>query len=202
MHKPKLLLIDNEDSFTFNLLQLFEEAGAEIHIVHPAKINTAQALLFDAAVISPGPGLPEEMQNLLPLIQNLEKKMPLLGICLGHQAIAMNYGGKLFQMNNIFHGRQLEITHYSGKLFRDIPAEINVGLYHSWAVDNDSIPDCFEVTAISSEGIIMAIEHRELPVFGLQFHPESYITRETGSTIAKNFLSVVEEHKTSKTEKD
>jgi len=190
-HKNKILLIDNEDSFTYNLKQLFEEAGAEVDIKLPKKVCVNAAMAYDGIVISPGPGIPSEMSGLISIIQRLAPKKPMLGVCLGMQAIVVAFGGNLFQTAKVLHGRKLEveIKNNNSGILSGLPEKTNVGLYHSWAIENSSLPDVFEVTAISSENIIMAINHRELPIFGVQFHPESIITEE-GKHIVENFLKI------------
>lgn len=192
----QILLIDNEDSFTWNLFQLFEEAGATVTVKHPKFIKNGLLDTFDGLLISPGPGLPEEMFGLLQIISEAAQKIPVLGVCLGHQALAMSFGAQLFRMETIIHGHQLEIDIVDNRtgIFKDVKQKLNVGLYHSWAIDKQSLPDCFQITAISSENIIMGICHKSLPLFGVQFHPESFIS-EHGETIALNWLKIVAQHK-------
>jgi anthranilate synthase/aminodeoxychorismate synthase-like glutamine amidotransferase len=194
-HKNKILLIDNEDSFTHNLKQIFEEAGAEVDIKLPKKVCVNAAMAYNGIVISPGPGVPSEMSGLISIIQRLAPKKPMFGVCLGMQAIAVSFGGNLYQTDKVLHGRKLEIEINNNKsgLLVGLDTKMNVGLYHSWAVEPNSLPDVFEVTAISSEKIIMAISHSQLPIFGVQFHPESIITEE-GKKIAENFLSIIKEY--------
>lgn len=190
-HKNKILLIDNEDSFTYNLYQLFEEAGASIKIELLKNIDFETALDFDGIIISPGPGLPSEVHNLISFIQFISTRKPILGVCLGMQAIAESFGGKLFNTKNVQHGRKLEINVIKfSKIFEYMPTHFNVGLYHSWAVEYSTLPSELNVTAISPEEVIMALEHKHLPVYGVQFHPESIIS-ENGKFLAKNFLKII-----------
>jgi len=188
---PKILLINNYDSFSWNVFRLLENAGAKVKIHYPNEIEKQEIEDFDGVVISPGPGLPNETPNLLPLVQFVANCKPLLGVCLGHQAIAMCFGGTLFQMNSILHGdkKSIRCVNRNQTLFQSLPHNIEVGLYHSWAINPDTLPACFDITAISDDNIVMAIQHKVLPVFGVQFHPESYITS-CGKQIITEFLNV------------
>jgi anthranilate synthase/aminodeoxychorismate synthase-like glutamine amidotransferase len=194
---PKILLINNYDSFSWNVFRLLENAGAKVKIHYPNEIEKQDIEEFDGVVISPGPGLPNETPNLLPLVQYVSNCKPLLGVCLGHQAIAMCFGGTLFQMNSILHGDKKSITFVNRNqtLFHSLPHNIEVGLYHSWAINPDTLPACFDITAISDDNIVMAIQHKALPVFGVQFHPESYITS-CGKQIIAEFLQICIESNT------
>lgn len=191
-NKTKILLIDNEDSFTHNLKQIFEESGAEVDIKLPKKVCVNAAMAYDGIVISPGPGIPSEMSGLISIIQRLAPKKPMLGVCLGMQALVVAFGGNLYQTEKVLHGRklQIEIKETNKGIFKEMQNKTNVGLYHSWAVEQSSLPEIFEITAISDEKIIMAISHTQLPIFGVQFHPESIITEE-GKKIIENFLSII-----------
>ncbi len=187
-----LLLVDNEDSFTWNLVRLFEEAGAVVDVSHPTSIKEDEVQKYDGIIISPGPGLPNEMQGLHELIRMVIKTKPLLGVCLGMQAIVTANNGSLYQMDCIVHGNSMSIDIFNNisGIFKGMDNSLCVGLYHSWAVDESSLPGCFQVTARSKAGVVMAIEHRAHDVYGVQFHPESYIT-EAGLHIAKNFLNII-----------
>jgi anthranilate synthase/aminodeoxychorismate synthase-like glutamine amidotransferase len=191
-NKLSVLLIDNEDSFTWNLVQLFEEAGALVDVRHPATMQVHEIQQYDGIIISPGGGLPDEMPGLSGLVAAGVRTKPVLGVCLGLQAIVTEKKGKLFQLDCIIHGRKLDIRIINNTtgLFEGMSNSLKAGLYHSWAAEESSLPDCFLVTATTTDGIIMAIEHKQLPVYGVQFHPESYIT-EKGLQIAKNFLKII-----------
>jgi len=191
-NKPHILIIDNEDSFTWNLVQLFEECGARVTIFHPQLAVQSCLKEFSGIVISPGPGLPDEMNGLMQCIAQTVDSKPLLGICLGHQAIAMHFGAALYCMDRVVHGKNATISlrETNQGIFKGMPGEITVGLYHSWAVDPATLPDCLEKTAVSDEGIIMGIRHKTKPVYGLQFHPESFIT-EQGSDMIKQWLKII-----------
>jgi anthranilate synthase/aminodeoxychorismate synthase-like glutamine amidotransferase len=187
-----LLLVDNEDSYTWNLVRLFEELDAIVTVKHPSAIDISALATYDGMVISPGPGLPDEIPGLMKIVANACGKIPVLGVCLGHQAIAMHFGAKLFRMKNIIHGRKAEINmlNIENGLFAGLPENIHAGLYHSWAIEPESLPASLLVTATSEVGIIMAFRHSQLPVFGVQFHPESYMTS-IGTKIAENWISLL-----------
>ncbi len=191
-HKPRILIIDNEDSFTWNLVQLVEECGANVFVSNPGKLCTTKLPEFDGIIISPGPGLPDEMNGLMEFMKEASVSFPMLGICLGHQAIAMCFGAKLHQLSPVIHGKNetIQISQSNSDLFSGLSDSITVGLYHSWAVDSVSLPKCFEITAISNSGTIMGIKHKTLPLFGLQFHPESYITAD-GKIIINHWLNTL-----------
>jgi len=188
----RILLADNEDSFTANLVQLFEESGALVSVRHPSKITDDTINSYDGLIISPGPGLPKEMPGLVNVIGLAADNIPILGVCLGHQAIAVHYGASLYRMEHIIHGRKMpiKIIKHNSLLLKNLAPSTQVGLYHSWAVNHNGFPECLTVTAVSDDNTIMAFEHAHLPVFGVQFHPESYITTE-GKIIAQNFLQII-----------
>jgi anthranilate synthase/aminodeoxychorismate synthase-like glutamine amidotransferase len=188
----RILLADNEDSFTGNLVQLFEESGALVSVLHPSEITAHTISGYDGLIISPGPGLPHEMDGLANVVRLAAENVPILGVCLGHQAIAVHFGATLFRLEHIIHGRKLsiKITKNKSTLLQGLGNNAVVGLYHSWAVSHNGFPQCLTVTAMTDENTIMAFEHAHLPVFGVQFHPESYITEE-GKIIAQNFLNVI-----------
>jgi anthranilate synthase component 2 len=195
-NNPRLLLVDNEDSFTWNLVQLFEEAGAFVAVKHPSVVEIATITGYDGIVISPGPGLPDEMPGLMNIISIVCGKIPLLGVCLGHQAIAMHFGANLFRMKDIVHGRKatIRIIEKENDIFCGLSKDLQVGLYHSWAIDPETLPASIVVSATSEDEIIMAFRHKELPAFGVQFHPESYITA-AGRKIAENWIKIVKNWK-------
>lgn len=175
----RILLLDNHDSFTYNLAELLRRNGkADFSVFASDRISIREASGFDKIIFSPGPGLPEEQPAMFDLLREFADKKPILGICLGMQAIAVFYGGELFNMHQVVHGQPKKLNiirpHY---MFKDLLADDVVGLYHSWAVSEHSLPACLETTAYSEDGIIMGLCHRDLDVCGLQFHPESVITR-------------------------
>lgn len=186
-----LLLLDNYDSFTYNLLQYLEEIiQEEIAVFRNDELTVEEAGLYDRFVLSPGPGLPEEAGILLPLIQTYASTKPMLGVCLGHQAISMSFGGQLRQLNQVLHGvsREVVVTH-ADPLFQGIPAKFPAGRYHSWVPDEASFPPCFDVLARGEEGSIQALKHKEWPLYGVQFHPESVLTPH-GKPILENWLKI------------
>lgn len=190
--QKNILVVDNFDSFTYNLVEMIREISCSIDIYNPNQIYFSFDKLnkYDYVIISPGPGLPLETQYLLNVIERLVYlQIPILGICLGHQAIAMHFGAKLFRREYPLHGQliNIQVIEPSSKLFQNMPEIFQVGLYHSWAVLPSSLPNFLRITAISSEGIVMAFEHIIRPIYGVQFHPESYMTT-LGVNIIYNFL--------------
>lgn len=186
----KVLIIDNFDSYTYNLVQLIKESGYCTHeVIKTDKINMDTPEEFDGILISPGPGTPSETPILEKVIRCYEKEKSILGICLGHQAIAESYGGHLYNMEKVFHGikESIIVTDPSETLFKNIPDEFHGGLYHSWAVEKDTLPQNLKITAVSSHGVVMALAHKYYDVKGIQFHPESYMTG-FGRTILYNWL--------------
>lgn len=185
-----ILLLDNYDSFTYNLSQMIEQIiGKTITIIQNDKIQLSEVENFDKIVLSPGPGIPSEAGKLLDVIQKYAKNKPILGICLGHQAIAEAFGGTLINTKKVTHGEATEtkILKETSILFRNIPQNFKVGRYHSWVVNGQTIPDELEITAIDFEGNIMACEHRKYPIYSVQFHPESILTP-LGRIILGNFI--------------
>ncbi len=183
----RVLLVDNYDSFTYNLVQLLDEAGAAVTVVKNDALNFDKIRNFDKILLSPGPGLPVEAGQLLALIQEFSEEKPILGVCLGHQAIAEVFGGRLVNLETVYHGIRQEIELGEDALFRNVPKKTTVGLYHSWAVA-EPLPTDLEVTARSPDGVVMALRHRRFDVCGVQFHPESYMTPE-GARMIENWLS-------------
>lgn len=185
----KLLLFDNYDSFTYNLFHLIEKVSNCIIEVHRNnQIGLNEVNNFDRIIISPGPGIPAEAGILLPLIKKYAGHKPILGVCLGHQAIVEAFGGNLFNMNSVYHGISVSTKIIKNDpLFRNIPKEFKTGRYHSWAVEEKTLPDCFEITARDENNIIMAMRHKTFNLKGVQFHPESVLT-ENGETLLKNWL--------------
>ena len=182
-----ILLIDNYDSFTYNLAHLFGELGAEVDVRRNDAISAdeAEALAPDYLVVSPGPGRPSDAGATPDIIRRLAPRTPTLGVCLGHQAIVEVFGGEVGQARELVHGKSCLVRHDGRGLFRGLPEELEVGRYHSLAATR--IPDPLEVTARAEDAEVMAVSHRELPIVGVQFHPESVLTP-NGREIAQNFL--------------
>lgn len=186
----KIVIIDNYDSFTYNLSHLVKELGAEVTVLRNDCFSMEELEEFDKILLSPGPGIPEEAGLLLDVIRTYSGRKPILGVCLGEQAIGEVFGGKLINLKEVYHGIQSKIRIMADDyIFNGLPEEIPVGRYHSWVVDNDSLPDCLEVTAISAEDYIMAIRHKEYDVRGIQFHPESVLTPD-GKKMIENWISM------------
>ena len=185
----KLLLLDNYDSFTWNLAQYLGELGAEVDVIRNDRISPAEIAVggFDAIVISPGPGRPENAGISVAVVTKLAGKLPILGVCLGHQAMACAYGGTVAPAPTLMHGKTSPIVHDGRTLYQGLPSPFEATRYHSLVVDADSLPDVFEISARTPEGVIMGIRHRELPMEGVQFHPESILTVE-GKPLLANFL--------------
>lgn len=184
-----ILLIDNYDSFCYNLFQILEEEGAHVTVWRNDCFDLDDVETFDKIVLSPGPGIPSEAGLLLQVIARYANTKPILGVCLGEQAIGEHFGATLFNLPQVFHGIQTPAHIVADDyLFRGIERDILVGRYHSWVVQNEGLPDCLEVTAVSDEGQIMALKHRTLDVHGIQFHPESILTP-CGRQIIANFVN-------------
>lgn len=186
-----ILLIDNYDSFVFNLARYFERLGAHTRVARNDAIDAAEVRRLDPAalVFSPGPCTPREAGNSLALVRSLYAEFPILGVCLGHQTIAAAFGGGVVRAAEPMHGRASRITHDNSPLFAGIPNPFFVGRYHSLVAAEDSLPPALRVTSRTEDGAIMAVEHRERPVYGVQFHPESILT-EYGYAILRNFLQL------------
>jgi anthranilate synthase component 2 len=184
-----ILMIDNYDSFTFNLVQYFGELGAEVKVVRNDEIGIDEAarLRPSQLVISPGPCTPNEAGISLGAIARFAGEIPILGVCLGHQAIGQAFGGKVVRAKRIMHGKVSSVRHDGRGVFAGIPDGFTATRYHSLAVEHESLPACLEVSARSEEGEIMGLRHRTLPVEGVQFHPEALLT-EHGHAMLKNFL--------------
>lgn len=192
----KILLLDNYDSFTYNLVQIVEEiVGSQIDVRRNNEIELADVAGYDKIILSPGPGIPEEAGILLPLIKAYAASKSIFGVCLGHQAIGEVFGGKLTNLTQVFHGIKSEIklsaniqqSIYQHDWFLHLPSTIDVGRYHSWVIDETTVPDELEVTAYDHAGMIMAIRHKDFDVQGVQFHPESVLTP-MGKTMIENWL--------------
>ena len=184
----KIVIIDNYDSFTYNLSHLIKEIGAEVTVIRNDQFTLNQLERFDKIVLSPGPGIPTEAGLLLDVIKTYKGRKPILGVCLGHQAIGEVFGGTLENLSDVFHGVATEGTQFSNDyIFDSLPKRITMGRYHSWVVSRENFPTCLEVTAVSDEGQIMALKHKNYDIHGIQFHPESVLTPE-GKTILRNFI--------------
>lgn len=185
-----LLMIDNYDSFTFNLVQYLGELEQEVKVVRNDKITIPEILELkpDHIVLSPGPCTPNEAGISLELIEKLAGQIPILGVCLGHQAIGQAFGGKVIRANRLMHGKTSPVKHGGIGVFRDLPSPFTATRYHSLLVERESLPSCLEITAETEEGEIMGLRHKELRVEGVQFHPESILT-EHGHKLLKNFLT-------------
>jgi anthranilate synthase/aminodeoxychorismate synthase-like glutamine amidotransferase len=182
-----ILLIDNYDSFTYNLAHLFGELGAEVAVQRNDAIDAdgAERLAPSQLVVSPGPGRPEDSGATLDILRRLAGRVPTLGVCLGHQALAQAFGGEVGPARELVHGKAAAVEHDGRGLFAGLPGKLTAGRYHSLAVTR--VPDSFEVSATAPDGEVMAMRHRDLPIDGIQFHPESVLTPH-GTAIALNFL--------------
>ena len=185
-----LLLIDNYDSFTYNLAQYFGELGCQLTIKRNDQISLddVAALAPEHICISPGPCTPREAGISKELVLRFGAKIPVLGVCLGHQCVAEAFGGKIVRASSLVHGKSSMIRHNGNGLFADLPTPFEAGRYHSLVVERRSFPDCLEIIADSDDGEIMALRHRKFPIYGVQFHPESVLTRD-GKKILARFLS-------------
>lgn len=184
-----IVIIDNYDSFTYNLAHLVRHLGAQVTVLRNDQFDLAELQVYDKIILSPGPGIPEEAGLLLEVIRTYAGQKPILGICLGHQAIGQVFGGQLTNLSEVFHGvaTPVDIT-VPDLLFEGLPQELQVGRYHSWVVDTQHFPECLEVTSISKEGYIMSLRHRTYDVRGIQYHPESVLTLD-GQQIIANWLN-------------
>lgn len=185
----KIVIIDNYDSFTYNLSHLVKSLGAQVTVYRNDRFEMSQLEQFDKIILSPGPGIPSEAGLLLDVIRSYAGRKPMLGVCLGHQAIGEVFGGKLENLSDVFHGVATEGSQSGNDyIFNGLPERIVMGRYHSWVVSKDNFPDCLEITAQSDEGQIMALRHRQYDIHGIQFHPESVLTPD-GTVIIKNFIN-------------
>ena len=188
-----LLLIDNYDSFTYNLVHYLGELGADVTVRRNDALDVQAAMAMNPAgiLLSPGPGTPDQSGICLALTQAAaETGTPLMGVCLGHQTIGQTFGGKVVRCHEIVHGKMGKITHSAAGLFAGLPSPFDATRYHSLVVDRDTLPECLEITAALEDGTIMGLQHRELPIHGVQFHPES-IASEHGHALLKNFLDTM-----------
>ncbi|WP_288243645.1 aminodeoxychorismate/anthranilate synthase component II [uncultured Chryseobacterium sp.] len=186
----KILVFDNYDSFTYNLVQMIERIlETKVDVVKNDEISLEEIDKYDKIVLSPGPGIPEEAGILLELIKKYAPTKSILGVCLGQQAIAEAFGGSLINLSEIFHGvaTSVELIKPGTKIFKNLSSRLEVGRYHSWVVNREGFPEELEITAVDKDGMIMALQHKTYDVHGVQFHPESILTPE-GETIIRNFL--------------
>ena len=189
----KLLMIDNYDSFTYNIVQYFGELGADVTVVRNDEITLEEVIALVAekgierVVISPGPSSPKEAGISVPAIEHFAGKLPVLGVCLGHQSIGAAFGGDIIRAGQQMHGKTSVITTDQKGVFADLPQQFTVNRYHSLVIDKHTLPDCLEITATSEDGEIQGVRHKTLAVEGVQFHPESILT-EHGHAMLKNFL--------------
>lgn len=186
----KILIFDNYDSFTYNLVHLVKQLGyTDVDVIRNDQMTVADAAKYDKIILSPGPGIPSESGILLPLIKEYAGKKPILGVCLGHQAIGESFGGTLTNLEDVYHGvaTQIEIIE-PDYIFDGVNTEVEVGRYHSWIVSPNNFPESLQITATDKNGQIMALRHKVYDIHGVQFHPESVLTP-SGEIIVKNFLT-------------
>ncbi|MCR5130236.1 MAG: aminodeoxychorismate/anthranilate synthase component II [Prevotella sp.] len=186
----QVVIVDNYDSFTYNLAHLVRQLGASVTVMRNDQFQLRELQPFDKIILSPGPGIPSEAGLLLDVIRTYAGHKPILGVCLGHQAIGEAFGARLENLSDVFHGvaTPCHLTAPS-PLWEGLDSTITIGRYHSWVVSREQLPDCLEVTAESDEGQIMALRHRHYAIFGIQFHPESVLTPD-GTTIVRNWLEM------------
>lgn len=184
----KTIIIDNYDSFTYNLAHLVKELGAEVDVVRNDQFELPRLEPYDKIILSPGPGIPSEAGLLLDVIRTYAGRKPMLGVCLGHQAIGEVFGAKLTNLKEVYHGVATDCEHFGNDyIFDGVPRHFEVGRYHSWVVDKADLPTCLAITAVSPDGAIMGLRHKEFDVHGIQFHPESVLTP-MGKRIMANWL--------------
>lgn len=186
----KIAIIDNYDSFTYNLSHMVKELGAEVSVMRNDQFAMNDLQAYDKIILSPGPGIPSEAGLLLDVIRTYAGKKPMLGVCLGHQAIGEVFGTELTNLSEVYHGVQTEGTQLGNDpIFATLPERIAMGRYHSWVVSRNHFPQCLEITALSDDGMIMALRHKQYNIHGIQFHPESVLTPQ-GRTIIDNWLKL------------
>ena len=184
----RILVIDNYDSFVFNLVQYLGQLGAKCDVVRNDAVDVNVADKYDGVLISPGPGTPEAAGISMAMIKYCgEKKIPLFGVCLGHQAIAAVYGAKVSRAPELLHGKTSQVHHHQSGVFQDLPSPFTATRYHSLAVERDSVPNDLEITGATESGVVMGLRHKDLPIEGVQFHPESVLT-EHGHAMLANWL--------------
>ena len=186
----KILVIDNYDSFTYNLVHYIEKlTGQRADVFRNDEISVDDAGKYDKILLSPGPGVPSEAGIILDLIRKLGPTKSIFGVCLGHQAIGEAFGGKLTNLDKVYHGiaSEIQVLTPNDSLYKGVPSKFNVGRYHSWVVDKQGLPECFTITSVDEHGLIMGISHKQFNVKGVQYHPESVLT-EHGLTLVDNWL--------------
>ena len=186
-----ILVIDNYDSFTFNLVQYLGELGAEMRVFRNDKITVEEAVALnpEKVLVSPGPCTPKEAGISCDIVREFGPRLPLFGVCLGHQAIGDVYGGNVVRADRLMHGKTSPMIHEGKSVFKGLPSPFDATRYHSLIIERESIPECLEITAWTAEGEIMGVQHKEHPVHGVQFHPESILTVE-GKKLLQNFLDL------------
>ena len=189
---PRILVLDNYDSFTWNLVHYLRELGAEVRVEHSDAATAAEALALgaDGVLISPGPGTPDEAGVSLELVAACaQARRPLLGVCLGHQAIGQHFGGRIARAAKLMHGKTSDVSHDGSGVFAGLPSPFAATRYHSLALEPESVPDCLAVNATGDDATVQGLRHRELPIHGVQFHPES-VASEQGHALLANFLAL------------
>lgn len=187
MRNGKILLLDNYDSFTYNVYQLISELGAAVEVVRNDKITIEAVKNYSAVIISPGPGIPSDAGISEQIISELKGELPILGICLGHQAIGEVFGGKIIRAAEIVHGKTSNLIHNGKGLYNGLKQGVEVGRYHSLIIERETLPKCLEITSELEDGTIMGVRHKEFEIEGIQFHPESILTP-SGRQMMINFL--------------
>lgn len=186
----KTVIIDNYDSFTYNLAHLVRSLGADVEVYRNDQFTLNQLEVFDKIILSPGPGIPSEAGLLSDVIRHYAGHKPMLGVCLGHQAIGEVFGARLTNLSEVYHGIASEGSHLGNDpIFDGLPCRFVMGRYHSWVVDRDGFPDCLDITAVADDGHIMGLKHKNYDIHGIQFHPESVLTPDGGKIIA-NWLQL------------
>jgi anthranilate synthase/aminodeoxychorismate synthase-like glutamine amidotransferase len=185
-----VVLIDNRDSFVFNLARYLDELGMKTHVVRSDQVSLKQLFALNPShlIISPGPCTPLQAGISMRAIEHMHKTIPILGVCLGHQAIAAVFGGQVIRADNAAHGKQDMVSHNQQGIFENLPSPLPTARYHSLVVAPDQMPDCLEVTAMNNQNVIMGIRHTKYPTYGVQFHPESVLTQ-MGHQLLKNFIN-------------
>ncbi len=191
-----IFVLDNFDSFTYNLVQAVGKLGAEVVVRRNDELTSNEiiALSPEGVIFSPGPGRPEDAGNMPEILAGIAGRIPLLGVCLGHQMIGLHFGGEVISAAKLVHGKATRIFHDGKSIYRGLPDPFAAGRYHSLAVREETMPACLEITSRSEDGEVMGVRHRELPIEGVQFHPESILTPE-GEKLIANFLGWVETHR-------
>jgi len=191
-----ILVIDNYDSFTYNLVQYLSEFDIQVEVFRNNKIEISEIMKKNllGIVISPGPGTPYDAGISIELIKIAGPEIPILGVCLGHQAIAVAYGGRVLPGKKLMHGKPSNIYHQQKGIYRGIESPFLAGRYHSLVIDANTFPDCLEINAQTDDNIIMGVQHKEYPVIGMQYHPESILTKK-GKVLLENFIDFAKEHK-------